>query len=451
MNLFLRNSQTDLPSDDLSISPDEVSAQIELILRSEGFKKSARLQDFLKYIVDETLQGRAADLKGVAIARAVFSVDDSFDPETNSIVRVEAGRLRQRLYEYYMEAGRSDPVLISIPKGSYEPRFKVNAKLAGERAAQSSSDRLTLSLSKKWLAVGILTAAIVLAMFSRLLDTNTPTIDDSRIQSIEMEPGPKSEALVLFEQAFVVMIPPDDGTRLRVAADMFERVIEIDPEMPAGYAGKSIALSINVLFVKPVNGEEYLSEAVRLAEHAISIDQEYSLAYAALALAQSFDSDNDRALASARRSMAIQRDDAIANSMTSIALLNVGATHEAIELLSEALRLNPDEPRTPYLNLLGIAHFAIGDFSAASEYFDRNLARNGPAGPHMDVFRAATFAHLGRDFQARSMIEKLSAEYPEYPVEAWLRNYIKSEADLQATMSMLRALSLSTRKIDSGR
>ena len=82
-----------------SFSEQHIRAQLERIFGSPAFANSARLKDFLGYIVDEAMAGRAGRIKGVTIAQSVFGADQSFDPETNSIVRVEAGRLRRRLSE----------------------------------------------------------------------------------------------------------------------------------------------------------------------------------------------------------------------------------------------------------------------------------------------------------------------------------------------------------------
>jgi tetratricopeptide (TPR) repeat protein len=80
-------------------------------------------------------------------------------------------------------------------------------------------------------------------------------------------------------------------------------------------------------------------------------------------------------------------------------LLNSDMPQAAIDQLSEALRLNPNEPRTPFLNLKGIAQYVIGDYAAALKNFERNLEIKGPTGPHMDVFVAATCAQRAGIFQ----------------------------------------------------
>jgi TolB-like protein len=116
--LSARNQGWDV---DDHLTPDEVRAQLQRILDSAAFEASDRRKRFLRYIVDESLAGRADRLKGYAIATSVFDRDDSFDPQTDPVVRLEARRLRRALEHYYLTAGRDDPVRIEIPKGSYAP------------------------------------------------------------------------------------------------------------------------------------------------------------------------------------------------------------------------------------------------------------------------------------------------------------------------------------------
>ncbi len=98
--------------------------QLITILESDLFTHSARLGRFLKFIVDETLDGRASRLNQYAIATDVFDRDETFDPSIDAIVRVEAGRLRAKLREYYSELGGNDSVAIELPKRGYAATFK---------------------------------------------------------------------------------------------------------------------------------------------------------------------------------------------------------------------------------------------------------------------------------------------------------------------------------------
>ena len=103
-----------------------IRAQLERITASADFGATARNKRFLEFVVSETLEGRRDLIKAYTIATSVFGRGADFDPQVDSIVRIEAGRLRRALEHYYLTAGRADPVVISIPKGSYVPVFSRN-------------------------------------------------------------------------------------------------------------------------------------------------------------------------------------------------------------------------------------------------------------------------------------------------------------------------------------
>ncbi len=105
------------------MSPEQISAQLERMLDSPVFENSGRITRFLRFVVEQTLAGGQASIKGYTIGIEVFDRDASFDPAIDSIVRVEAGRLRAKIREYYETAGAADPLRIELPKGAYVPVF----------------------------------------------------------------------------------------------------------------------------------------------------------------------------------------------------------------------------------------------------------------------------------------------------------------------------------------
>jgi adenylate cyclase len=102
---------------------DETVGALNRVLGSKVFDGAGRARDFLAFIVQETLGGRGGRLKGYAIAVQVFERPADFDAQTDPLVRVEAGRLRRRLAEYYQGEGRDDPLRIELPRGGYTPVF----------------------------------------------------------------------------------------------------------------------------------------------------------------------------------------------------------------------------------------------------------------------------------------------------------------------------------------
>jgi TolB-like protein len=105
------------------IPADEVQKQLNQILLSRGFRNSKRLKRFLNLAVERTLAGQPDQLKEYVLGRDAFDRGSDYDPRNDSIVRVEAQRLRRKLREYYEIDGRLDPILIAFHPGSYVPEF----------------------------------------------------------------------------------------------------------------------------------------------------------------------------------------------------------------------------------------------------------------------------------------------------------------------------------------
>lgn len=119
-------------SENIKLTDNLIETQLELILISEGFVRSPQLRKFLRFVVESALKGEYARIKGYTIATEVFRREETFDPQSDPIVRIEAGRLRRRLAEYYDGAGRNDPVRVEIPKGAYKPVFRWQVPEASE-------------------------------------------------------------------------------------------------------------------------------------------------------------------------------------------------------------------------------------------------------------------------------------------------------------------------------
>jgi TolB-like protein/Flp pilus assembly protein TadD len=103
---------------------EAVRTHLDRILTSPTFQQGDRLKRFLKFIVLEAVAGRRHELKEYVIGVQVFGKEDTFDPRTDPIVRVQARRLRAKLVRYYREEGRADDTVIELPKGGYAPVFK---------------------------------------------------------------------------------------------------------------------------------------------------------------------------------------------------------------------------------------------------------------------------------------------------------------------------------------
>ena len=96
----------------------EQRAELKTVLESKGFARAPALANLLSYLCEKLFAGEANQIKEYSIAVEVFRRGDSFDQDSDSIVRVEANRLRRRLTEYYQGEGARKPLQISIPRGA---------------------------------------------------------------------------------------------------------------------------------------------------------------------------------------------------------------------------------------------------------------------------------------------------------------------------------------------
>lgn len=113
---------------DLRNDNSQIVAALEHILSQPDFQASPRLSSFLRFVVTETLAGRSDRLKAFTVASMALGHDESFNPKTNSVVRVQAGRLRALLEHYYQGPGRYEHCEIRLPRGSYVPDFRFRSE-----------------------------------------------------------------------------------------------------------------------------------------------------------------------------------------------------------------------------------------------------------------------------------------------------------------------------------
>jgi len=107
----------------MHIAREEKLAQLERVLHGRSLHGSDNLKAFLRFIVDRSIEDHEGQLKEYVIATEVFGRGNDFDSRVDSVVRVQAGRLRTKLHEYYETEGKDDRVIIGLPKGQYTPVF----------------------------------------------------------------------------------------------------------------------------------------------------------------------------------------------------------------------------------------------------------------------------------------------------------------------------------------
>jgi hypothetical protein len=207
-------------------SRGEIESELRLVLNDPEFLKNVNSAKFLKFVVDETLEGRGARLKAYTIATLALEREASFDPQANSIVRVQAMRLRELLGSYYVGAGASDPMQILLPRGTYQPAFERRAEgeeVGAEIAAAESPARDKLRRSFRYPAMLLIAgclAAAALIVWSVWTSPGPPSTSSWPPASAVLPDGPPG---------VVVEVPEIVGASMqtiRLSARLFDSIEE---------------------------------------------------------------------------------------------------------------------------------------------------------------------------------------------------------------------------------
>ena len=108
-----------MPLNDLDLAHGTTEAQIDRILRSETFRNTGALRKLLRFLADRLAAGDADRLKEYSVGIDGLGKPTDYDPRQDSTVRIQVGRLRHKLAEFYRTEGLNDPCIVEIPKGHH--------------------------------------------------------------------------------------------------------------------------------------------------------------------------------------------------------------------------------------------------------------------------------------------------------------------------------------------
>jgi adenylate cyclase len=564
--------------------PDRSPAQqaLDNVMGSQAFSDMPRLKRFLEYIVTETIAGNGDRLKGVVIACDVFDKTDPDEAQSTTIVRVEAGRLRRRLGEYYRGEGKNDPVRIRIPKGRYVAVFDEVAEDLTRpevRSGQTGSGRKWSTYFTSARLLIILAGMVVIFVFSNRYITGTeeqspiPAFDmlvskpiiavlpfrnmvegdqgDSVVygltediitdlgglatlevismtsvlpfKDLDINPldisaklgvhyvlngsvrgippdlrvtaqlydavngkqlwaarfdrqmtselalqdeishqvvdslsihlqgdenffpsqrlNTDSETWSLYKQAMNLVNPPSDPVRLELSLQAFEQIIQHDPDFSGGYAGVAYVHAFKVFFGHSQSSAFDVQTALEMAAIAQRLDPTFGLTYSARAFAFLVNRDFEQALTASAKAVQLAPNDPYVMTYHGFILCAAGDPDEGIAYVETALRLDPLNVRTPYLNILGVINFQAGHYEMALRAFLRNQERGGPLGPGVHNFVAAAHFALGdsaKAVDALAVADLLRNE--SYDWEGWIRRSWKNQEDADHILKLIEQI-----------
>ena len=258
---------------------DEILQQLERILIDRRFTASGKNAGFLRYVVETTIEGKSEEIKEVVIATEIYGRSTDYDPKTESIVRVEATRLRSKLRSYYEQDGRNDCVRITIPKGSYVPRFE---RISNEYPPQQQreSDRRTRPFfsSRTWLLSAAAALAITCFGFVRSASHASPRIPDSDAVTAWQEGNE-----ILRQNPHSSVADYGAPITLQRAIERYEFAVAKSPEFAEAWASLAEAYEYAFAYV----GRDPMEDSRRAemgARRAVALNDKLAYGHAMLAL-----------------------------------------------------------------------------------------------------------------------------------------------------------------------
>jgi hypothetical protein len=220
---------------------EQYESQIAKLVSSSLLHGSEALCKLLRYLADQSIHHPASPIKEYQIATEVFGRPADFDPRLDSTVRVQTGRLRSKLSEYYAGPGASDSTIIEIPKGSYMLTFRRRSpnETSQERPAAISPVEVKSTQAYPNLLWAVVALSVLLGLTVSWLayylwqdsvtHARSRTLSSQRLASLEsfwlpFISGPNQPLAVFSNAEFVGR--PETGMRYWRAGDSREQILD---------------------------------------------------------------------------------------------------------------------------------------------------------------------------------------------------------------------------------
>jgi len=295
-------------------------AELDRVLRSPEFRGSERRARLLKYLVEKAIAGEP--VKEYAIGVDVFEKPADYDPRIDPAVRVEMGRVRAKLADYYAGEGGAIGQRIEFPKRSYSPVLI--------QAAETSAPKQRTS----WLSAYVVAATVLAGVLCVVGAIGW------RLATHPRKPpeNPQARELCAKARFFWNKRTPE---ALRTSLELYQEAIRKWPRYAPAYAGAALAYVV-MASNSELPADQTGSQAIDAARAAIALDPNLAEAHAALGWAAFTIHDDWRTGdAELERALSLDPSFATAHQWRAMGLLYVGRTDEAAPEMARALRLDP--------------------------------------------------------------------------------------------------------------
>jgi tetratricopeptide (TPR) repeat protein len=320
------------------VDSNEVSAALGRILATPAFVRSARLAQFLRFAVEQRLSGRTDPLKEIEVGIEVFGRGPDFDPRVDPIVRVQARLLRFKLHEYYETVGKTDPIRIDLPKGSYLPAFSGEVSAPPLPIPQTPPARRGSKMG--WIVAAALLAGVLVTL---AVSWNAWRDAIGKVWAKTLPVRPKAAQspaadLYLKGRYYWNKRTPQD---LQKAVDYFTQSIVADPGYAKAYVGLADCYGLLREFAAMPDSEAW-PRALAAARKAVELDDSLAEAHSSLGFDLFYGSlDLKGGEREFKRAVELNPNYAEAHQWYATALMSLGRLPEASDEMARARELQP--------------------------------------------------------------------------------------------------------------
>jgi adenylate cyclase len=226
-------------------------------------------------------------------------------------------------------------------------------------------------------------------------------------------------------------------TNNKLAKQFFEEVIEIDPECSVAYAFLGYTHIYDRIFRTTKDRKKSLQSAFEMAEKALALDESNPDGHLALSWARLHNREHDMSIVAAERAVALSPNYSTANIHVGVCLIFSGRPAEAIPWIKKAMRLNPfDKTMAP--SLLGLAYCTLGRYDEAISIL-KDVVRDNPNFFQGHLFLTITYAESGHEEEARAEGKEILRLSPKFSLEGVKKvNPLKKQSDRDRWIEALR-------------
>ncbi len=432
------------------LDPAEHSARIQAALNrifsSEMFEKAERLRSFLTYVVEETVAGRAKGILGKTIAQDVYLGNAGNARDRRNLVRVDAGRLRQKLAYYYDTVGDEDDTRIHIDTGSYVPWFEDRSGQAvalGSEQPRDSVPQNGLTTLKVFAAATVGLATLFFYLLFQAADPregiSVPSVRNLKREALATRSPAAIQALNYCNKARGLLFPIARIDNQKLASAIFQQAQKSDPNYFCGYAGLGHSLATSALFTSPGESrEEYAQQAVAMAHRAVELAPTDGWTQSAVAWSSYAAGDAEKALQHSKLAESLAPTDGNVLDFRGLIQLVLGQFSQAYETTDPERPRMTGSYRFAHRNLHAVASFHLGKYSEAIASLNFASQNGDPVSPLSLVFLAASYQGLKKHGEAKVRLDQLRQSWPDFSPKIALSAFYSHSGLFEDILLMLR-------------